>query len=119
MATVSSDRSQRDDQFRGRIMDVADFPTGSFTLTKPIVLATIPPLGSILTAQATGNLTLHGITKPVTLSLHAERTTSGIEVTGTTTISYGEFGIDNPSFGGFVSVGNSGAFEVLLHLQRE
>jgi polyisoprenoid-binding protein YceI len=119
MASVTSDRSQRDDQFRGRIMDVADFPTGAFTLTKPIVLTTVPSLDTVVTEQATGDLTLHGTTRPVTLSLHAERTSAGIDVTGTTTISYGQFGIDNPSFGGFVSVGSSGAFEVLLHLQRQ
>jgi polyisoprenoid-binding protein YceI len=118
MASVTSDRSERDDQFHGRIMDVAQFPTGSFTLTQPIVISPVPPLGSVVTEPATGNLTLHGTTRPVRLTLRAERTTSGIEVTGTTTISYGEFGISNPSFGGFVSVGDSGAFEVLLDLAK-
>jgi polyisoprenoid-binding protein YceI len=116
MASVTSDRSERDDQFRGRIMDVADFPTATFALTTPIRLANTPPVGSTITTAATGDLTLHGTTKPVTLSLHAQRTRTGIEVAGGATISYGEFGIDNPSFGGFVSVGDSGAFEVLLNL---
>jgi polyisoprenoid-binding protein YceI len=119
MASVTSDRSQRDDQFRGRIMDVAAFPTATFTLTTPIRLAGVPPIGTTLTTPATGDLTLHGTTKPVTLTLHAERTSTGIEVAGSATISYGEFGIDNPSFGGFVSVGNSGAFEVLLNLEHQ
>jgi polyisoprenoid-binding protein YceI len=119
MASVTSDRSQRDDQFRGRIMDVAQFPTATFTLTSPIRLASIPPPGTTITTKASGDLTLHGTTKPVTLTLHAERTTTGIEVAGGATISYGEFGIDNPSFGGFVSVGDSGAFEVLLNLEHQ
>lgn len=118
MTSVTSDRSQRDDQFRGRIMDVAQYPTGSFVLTKPIVLTRVPAVGAVVTETATGNLTLHGTTRPVTLTLHAERTATGVDVTGTTTISYGDFGIDNPSFGGFVSVGSTGAFEVLLKLVR-
>jgi polyisoprenoid-binding protein YceI len=99
-------------------MDVAQYPTGSFTLTTPIPLGSIPATGKQITISATGRLTLHGTSRPITLSLHAERTASGIQVTGTTSISYGDFGIDNPSFGGFVSVGDSGAFEVLLNLVR-
>ena len=39
MATVRSDKSQRDAQFDGRIMDVARYPNGSFALTGPISLA--------------------------------------------------------------------------------
>ena len=104
MASVTSDRSQRDGQFQGRIMDVAEFPTGSFTLTKPISIGSIPPTGKVMTLAAIGNLTLHGTKRPITLSLQAERTSTGIQVSGTTTISYGDYGIANPSFGGFVSV---------------
>jgi polyisoprenoid-binding protein YceI len=118
MGSVTSDRSQRDGQFQGRIMDVAQFPTGSFTLTKPIAIGSVPQAGKVISVSAAGNLTLHGTTRPITLSLHAERTSTGIQVSGTTTIAYGSYGIDNPSFGGFVSVGNSGAFEVLLNLVR-
>ena len=35
MTSVTSDRSIRDDQFQGRIMDTADYPTATFALTKP------------------------------------------------------------------------------------
>jgi polyisoprenoid-binding protein YceI len=114
MASVKSDRSQRDAQFAGRIMDTAQFPTGSFVLTKPIALGTIPPIGKTVTVTATGNLTLHGTTKPVTFTMTADRTATDINVTGDITISYGDYGIDNPSFGGFVSVGSSGTVEFLL-----
>ena len=36
MATVASDESRRDGQFRGRIMAVDEFPTAEFVLTSPI-----------------------------------------------------------------------------------
>ncbi len=42
MTTVKSDRSQRDGQFQGRIMDTSQFPTGTFTLTSPVELAPVP-----------------------------------------------------------------------------
>jgi polyisoprenoid-binding protein YceI len=38
LRTVASDQSQRDEQFNGRIMDTAQFPDTTFTLTKPISL---------------------------------------------------------------------------------
>ena len=118
MASVKSDRSERDNQFRGRIMDTSKYPTGSFKLTKPMTLVGAPQIGKVVTETAVGELTLHGTAKPVSLQLHAERTSSGVQVTGTTTITYGDYGIGNPSFGSFVSVGSSGSFEVLLNLAK-
>jgi polyisoprenoid-binding protein YceI len=114
MGSVTSDRSQRDEQFRGRIMDTAQFPTGKFVLTAPIRLGSLPPVGKTVTVNATGNLTLHGTTRPVGFSMAAKRSASQIAVTGDIPISYGDYGIPNPSLGGFVSVGNSGTIEFLL-----
>jgi polyisoprenoid-binding protein YceI len=114
MGSVTSDRSQRDDQFHGRIMDVAQFPTGRFVLTKPIQLGTLPAIGKTVRVAATGELTLHGTTRPVSFTMSAKRSATQIAVTGDITISYGDYGIDNPSLGGFVSVGQSGTIEFLL-----
>jgi polyisoprenoid-binding protein YceI len=114
MDKVTSDKSQRDDQFAGRIMDTSTYPTGTFVLTKPIDLGSIPAVGKTITATATGKLTLHGTTKPVTFTVEAKRTTTSIAVTGDITITYSDYGIDNPSFGGFVSVGSTGTIEFLL-----
>ena len=82
MATIRSDRSQRDAQFDGRIMDVATYPAGTFTLTRAISLAPVPATGKIQTYHATGNLTLHGHTRQVTFGLSAERTATQIRVSG-------------------------------------
>src|SRR5208282_6070034 len=69
MATIHSDQSERDVQFDGRIMDVAAYPTGVFTLTRPISLAPLPAVGVVKSYAATGNLTLHGHTRPVSFTL--------------------------------------------------
>lgn len=47
MASVTSDQSQRNAQFGGRIMDVSAYPTGTFVLTSPIELGTVPADGSV------------------------------------------------------------------------
>ena len=41
MATVVSDQSERNAQFDGRIMDVAQYPTATFSSTSPIQLAAV------------------------------------------------------------------------------
>ena len=114
MATVHSDKSQRDAQFDGRIMDVSQYPTGTFTLTSPIDLAPLPATGVIKDYTAHGRLTLHGATRPVTLALTAKRKGSQIEVSGDIPVLFSDYGIANPSFAGFVTTQDHGLLEFLL-----
>jgi polyisoprenoid-binding protein YceI len=114
MSTIHTDSAQRDSQFDGRIMDVASFPTGTFTLTRPIDLAPVPAAGTVATYPAAGNLTLHGQTRPVTFSLQAERTAAGLEVAGSIPVLFSRWDIPNPSFTGFVTTQNHGILEFKL-----
>jgi len=118
MDTIRSDRSRRDAQFDGRIMDVATYPTGTFTLTRSIALAPVPASGKVRTYRATGNLTLHGHTRQVTFGLTAERTATQIRASGSIPVTFADWGIPNPSFAGFVTTENHGVMEFLLVLQR-
>jgi len=114
MATVHSDKSQRDAQFDGRIMDVSQYPTGTFTLTSPIDLAPLPAGGVIRDYTAHGHLTLHGTTRAVTFTLSAERKGSQIEVSGDIPVLFADYDIQNPSFAGFVTTQDHGLLEFLL-----
>ena len=99
LASVTSDKSQRDNQFRGRIMNVTRYPTATFKLTQPIDLGTLLADGLTVTVPATGELTLHGTTKTVTTNVTAKRTGGTIEVNGTIPVVFADYGIPNPSFG--------------------
>jgi polyisoprenoid-binding protein YceI len=114
MATVHSDKSQRDAQFDGRIMDVSQYPTSTFTLTSPIDLAPLPASGVIRQFTAHGNLTLHGTTRAVTFTLTAERKGAQIEVAGHIPVLFADYNIQNPSFAGFVTTQDNGLLEFLL-----
>ena len=118
MATVHSDKSQRDAQFDGRIMDVSQYPTGTFTLTSPIDLAPLPAAGVIKEYTAHGDLTLHGTTRAVTFTLTAERKGSQIEVAGDIPVLFADYNIQNPSFAGFVTTQDHGLLEFLLVFNR-
>jgi polyisoprenoid-binding protein YceI len=119
MDTVHSDKSERDGQFDGRIMDVSQYPTGTFTLTSPIDLAPLPATGAIKSYTADGKLTLHGVTRTVTFTLTAERSTAKdgstqIEVAGDIPVLFSDYNIQNPSVGGFVTTQDHGLLEFLL-----
>jgi polyisoprenoid-binding protein YceI len=117
MTQVTSNRSQRDDQFRGRIMDTAQYPNATFELTTPIDLGTIPASDTEISPKATGKLTMHGTTKTVTIPLTALRTGNVIKVSGSLPITFADYNINNPS-GGPASVGDSGSLEFLLVLSK-
>ncbi|MFZ0994557.1 MAG: YceI family protein [Candidatus Dormiibacterota bacterium] len=117
LATVKSNESLRDVQFRGRIMDVAQYPDAVFTLTAPIALGTLPAVGTVVSVAATGDLIMHGVTRSVTFAIHAEYTGTEIEVSGSIPITFANWDIQNPS-GGPAQVGNSGAMDFLLYLSH-
>jgi polyisoprenoid-binding protein YceI len=118
MDTIHSDKSQRDAQFDGRIMDVAQYPAGTFTLTSPIDLAPLPAAGVIKSYTAHGKLTLHGTTRAVTFTLTAEREGTQIKVAGDIPVLFSDYNIENPSFGGFVTTQDHGLLEFLLVFSR-
>jgi polyisoprenoid-binding protein YceI len=114
LTKVLSDRSQRDNQFRGRIMNTSTFPTATFKLTQPIDLSSTT--GRVST-KANGELTAHGVTKPAVADLQAERSGSTIRVSGSIPITFATWNIPNPSFGP-VSTQDNGLIEFLLVLSH-
>jgi polyisoprenoid-binding protein YceI len=113
LADVTSDESRRDSQFRGRIMNVTQYPTATFRLTQPIDLGTLPADGATVTVPATGELTLHGTKKLVTTDVTAKRTGATIQVNGTIPVVFADYGIPSPSFGP-ASVEDHGEIEFLV-----
>jgi polyisoprenoid-binding protein YceI len=116
MATVKSDEPKRDAQFESRIMDVINYPTATFVLTSPITLAANATASST-TNTASGELTLRGTTKPISISVIGEVRDGRIVVTGETTVTFGEWGIPNPSIPG-ISTEDFGILEFQLVLER-
>lgn len=116
MTTVKSDEPKRDAQFESRIMDVINYPTATFVLTSPITLAANATASST-TNTASGELTLRGTTKPISISVIGEVRDGRIVVTGETRVTFGEWGIPNPSIPG-ISTEDFGILEFQLVLER-
>jgi polyisoprenoid-binding protein YceI len=80
-------------------LDAARFPTIRF-VSKAVAAA--GPNGGDLALR--GELTLHGVTRPLTLRVHLEVTGQTLEATGTTTLKQTDFGITPISKAGVVKV---------------
>ena len=118
MASVKSDQSARNGQFDGRIMDVSAYPTAKFELTSTIALGALPPTGKVKTYHGTGDLTMHGATRPISFTISAERASNSIYALADINIVFANWDISNPSIGGFVTTQDHGTLEVLLDLTK-
>jgi polyisoprenoid-binding protein YceI len=117
MTTLKSDKSARDGVLVTQGIETARFPTATFTLTKPLVLPQITP-GKVTTIRAHGKLTLHGVTKSVSVPVNLKLTKTNVVVQAALPITMADYAIKPPSIAGIVSVDDHGSLEVLLSLAK-
>jgi polyisoprenoid-binding protein YceI len=116
MASVVSDQSERNARFDGPIMDVSQYPTATLTVSSSIELGTIPGIGAVRHYNAVADVTMHGVTKALSIRVSPERLEAEVDVLADVSIPFSEWNIANPSIGGFVSTANNGTLEALIHL---
>jgi polyisoprenoid-binding protein YceI len=109
LSTLSSDQDRRDQRIKEIGIESSRFPTATFTLTEPLKL-------DASKVDATGDLTLHGVTKNVTIPLRVRNSGSSVEAVGKLTFPWGDFGMTAPSVAGFVSVEDEATMEFDLKL---
>ena len=114
LQALESDEDRRDNAIRGRGLETDEFPEATFTLTGPLELPSPAVAGDEVAVTATGDLTLHGVTRPVEVPVEARWDGSTIEVVGTIDIVFADYDIEPPSVGGFVSVEDEGEIELQL-----
>jgi polyisoprenoid-binding protein YceI len=119
VSKLTSDQSRRDQRIHSQGLESDRYPTASFTLTSPIALAADAANGQTIHVSASGDLTIHGVTKNVTIPIDARMTGSNIELVGSITFPFSQFGMTPPSIGGFVSVENNATMEFQLLLTRQ
>jgi polyisoprenoid-binding protein YceI len=115
---LTSDDGRRDQRIRTSGLESDRFRTASFTLSSPIALPTTAASGSPLTLSATGALTIHGVTKTVTIPITARLTGSQIELVGSITFPFEQFGMTPPSQFNFVTVQDNATMEFDVRTQH-
>lgn len=113
MASLESDRTRRDEKMATDGLQTNQFPTATFVLAEPVELGS-PPKGIRIDTAATGDLTLHGVTRRVTVPLEGRWDGETVEVVGRIPIEFADYGITPPNIGGFVTVADKGRMELKL-----
>ena len=113
VASITTDSSNRDAYFRDQALRTAENPTATFTLTDPVTLESAPKPGDVVKATAQGELTIAGVTKPVTASVEVRSDGVTAEIAGSIPITFKDFGVEAPNLG-FVSVEPTGFVEFQL-----
>jgi polyisoprenoid-binding protein YceI len=113
LTTLESDESLRDGQVQSRILETDDFPTATFELTEPLDLGGAPADGEPVSVEATGELTIHGVTNEVSFTIDAQVDGSTIAANGLVPMTWADYGISDPS-GGPNDVESEGEMEFLL-----
>jgi polyisoprenoid-binding protein YceI len=114
LTALQSDDQRRDGQLVDHGIETATFPTATFKLTSPIDLGATPTDGHEIDVLASGQLTLHGQTKTVQITLKTRLSGSVIEVVGSLPIAFGDYGIQPPSSFAVLSVADQGILELQL-----
>lgn len=116
MTTLQSDQSRRDGAMRDRGLETNTFPEASFSLTAPIELGAAPAEGETFTATATGDLTLHGVTREVSLDLEGSLVDSTVVIVGSVEIALVDYDIEKPTGFSVLSIADVGLLELQLAL---
>jgi polyisoprenoid-binding protein YceI len=116
---LRSNRSPRDNYIHAHAIESDTFPMATFELTKPLVLPTPLRKGVKLERlTATGALTLHGVTRTITVPLDARWDGSKIEVAGNAPVVLADYKIVSPDTG-VVKVDDHGSLDLSLVFQHQ
>jgi polyisoprenoid-binding protein YceI len=117
LTALTTDIRQRDGATQ-RALNTTTHPTTTFMLTGPVELGTDPVIGEPLSVEATGELTLNGVTQPVTATLEAVLLdgAAGLLVTGSFPLTLADHDLVAPSAPVVVSVADTATVELQLYL---
>ena len=96
LTTLKSDRDRRDNFIKRRTIVTDSFPTATFVVTDIGGLNGPVPTSGTLTLVLTGNMTVHGVTRPHKWEVTATASETGITGKAVTRIKFGDFGMTQP-----------------------
>ncbi len=117
MTTITTNESRRDDKVQ-QALDTGEFPTATFALTEPIELGPGAASGESVQVIATGDLTIHGVTRSLEIPLEAQLVDGTVVVVGSAEILFSDYGVQVPASPVVLSVSDIGTLELQLLLTR-
>jgi polyisoprenoid-binding protein YceI len=114
--SLRSNESLRDEHIHTIGIQSATYPRASFRLTSPVTLPRRALSGGVVDVKVTGDVTMHGTTKLLTIPIEITLSASKIQAVGSYTFPWALFNMQAPSVGGFVSVESTATMEFKLEL---
>lgn len=96
LTTLQSDETRRDNYIKQNTLEVAKYPTAEFQPTEVQGLPWPLLTNDQASFQLLGNLTVHGVTKPVTWNVQASFDGTRITGTATTQVTFQDFQMTPP-----------------------
>lgn len=118
LTTLQSDESLRDQALASRGLEHDRFPTATFALAEPLEVPEGIDSGEQVSTTATGALTLHGVTRDVTVDVEAQLDGDRAAVVGSAPIRLSDFDIDPPSGLSVLAVEDDATFEFQIFFVR-
>ena len=119
LTALTSDDSRRDGALRRQALETNTYPTTTFTLTEPIPIDAVPAEGVALSVTATGDLTLHGVTREVQIPMEGQLVGDRVAVVGSLEIVFADYDMDTPSAFIVLAIDDHGIMEFQLVFELE
>jgi polyisoprenoid-binding protein YceI len=118
MTRLSSDNNLRDGQLRNQGIEYSKFPTATFVLNAGLALPAGLSGGQAVNVDLPGKLTLHGVTKDVTVPAQAQLKNGNLVVVGSIDIKFSDYSISKPNGASVLSIEDHGTMELQLILKK-
>jgi polyisoprenoid-binding protein YceI len=122
LRNLKSDQDMRDGYVKNRTLETDKFPTAEFVAKKIQGVPNPLPAPDRATGQTgfqlTGDLTVHGVTKEVTLNGYATYSKELVAGRAMTDFAFSTFGLTKPSLARLLSVDDKIALEINFKLKR-
>ncbi len=120
LKNMTSDQGMRDNYIRTRTLETDKFPEAVFVPTAIVGVPKMVPSTGQLGVSLTGNLTIHGVTKPVTFKGIAtiDPRSSMVQGRALTSFTFADFGLTKPSIGRLANVEDKISIEIVYKFKR-
>lgn len=118
LTQLKSDNNMRDGQLRNQAIETSKFPTATFELSGAMPLPAGLAAGQAVDVTLKGKLTLHGVTKEVSVPAQAQLKDGSLVVVGSIDIKFADYDIEKPRGASVLSIEDHGIMELQLVLSK-
>jgi polyisoprenoid-binding protein YceI len=119
LSKLQSDESRRDNFIKGTTLQTSRYPMATFVPREARGLPSPLPTSGQVTFQLVGDLTVHGVTRPVTWQVTAQFGDASVSGAATTNVNLSDFGMTPPKAGPVLSIEDGLTLELAFTAARE